>query len=50
MPDDNSTLDPKDPAVAGSSAPNLDSSHSDDDDDQGGGDDNNGSWEGGGAT
>lgn len=48
MPDDNSTLDPKDPALAGSSGPRLDGG--DDDDDQGGGDDNNGSWEGGGGT
>ena len=49
MPDDNSTLDPKDPASTGPGAPSLDSDDADDDD-QGGGDDNNGSWESGGGT
>jgi hypothetical protein len=47
MADDNSTLDPKDPALAGRGGPGLDG---DDDDDHGGGDDNNGSWESGGGT
>jgi hypothetical protein len=47
MAEDNSTLDPKDPASAGPGGPRLDGG---DDDDQGGGDDNNGSWEGGGGT
>lgn len=47
MADDNPTLDPKDPALAGPGGPTLEG---DGDDGQGGGDDNNGSWEGGGGT
>lgn len=47
MADDNPTLDPKDPSLAGPGGPTLDG---DDDDGQGGGDDNNGTWESGGGN
>ena len=49
MADDNSTLDPKDPALAGPGGHGLDGGDNDDDD-QGGGEDNNGTWQSGGGT